>query len=100
MKKIPLATVALLIVVAPASAFYQGALKYRDRMIDAALVFAYYEKCNAGQIPADLKKRAEENLKFAGPSAAAWSKGDVASMIKKIGVKSFCEEYRHELTTG
>jgi hypothetical protein len=84
----------------PALSWYQGALKYRDSLVDAALVFAYYEKCNAGPIPSDLKGRAGEKLNMAGPSAAKEARGDVAALIKKLGVKRFCEEYRRELTTG
>jgi len=82
------------------SSWYQGALKYRDALVDAALVFAYYEKCKAGPIPSDLKGRAGEKLNMAGPSAAKEARGDVAALIKKLGVKRFCEEYRRELTTG
>jgi hypothetical protein len=37
---------------------------------------------------------------MAGPSAARWSRGGVEAVIKKLGVKRFCEEYRRELTTG
>ena len=100
----PLAKVTLAAALAlsatPALSWYQGALKNRDYLVDAALVFAYYEKCNAGPIPPDLKKRAEEKLNMAGPSAARWSRGDVKALIKKLGVKRFCEEYRRELTTG
>jgi hypothetical protein len=91
---------ALALSATPALSWYQGALKNRDCMVDAALVFAYYEKCNAGPIPPDLKGRAEEKLNMAGPSAARWSRGDVEAVIKKLGVKRFCEEYRRELTTG
>jgi Rap1a immunity proteins len=91
---------ALALSATPALSWYQGALKNRDYLVDAALVFAYYEKCNAGPIPPDLKKRAEEKLNMAGPSAARWSRGDVEALIKKLGVKRFCEEYRRELTTG
>jgi hypothetical protein len=42
---------ALALSATPALSWYQGALKNRDYMVDAALVFAYYEKCNAGPIP-------------------------------------------------
>ena len=55
-------TAALAVSATPALSWYQGALKHRDYMVDAALVFAYYEKCNAGPIPSDLKGRAEENV--------------------------------------
>jgi hypothetical protein len=91
---------ALGLSATPALSWYQGALKNRDYMVDAALVFAYYEKCNAGPIPSDLKGRAEEKLNMAGPSAAKGARGDVAALIKKLGVRQFCEEYRRELTTG
>src|SRR5262245_17761705 len=67
---------ALALSAAPALSWYQGALKYRDYTVDAALVFAYYEKCNAGPIPPELKGRADEKLNMAGPSAARWAKGD------------------------
>jgi Ssp1 endopeptidase immunity protein Rap1a len=39
-------------------------------------------------------------LNMAGPSAARWAKGHVATLIKKLGVRQFCEEYRRELRTG
>ena len=92
-------TAALALSATPALSWYQGALKHRDYMVDAALVFAYYENCNAGPIPSDLKGRAKEKLNMAGPSAARWSRGDVAALIKKLGIRQFCEEYRRELTT-
>jgi hypothetical protein len=71
---------ALALSASPALSWYQGALKYRDYTVDAALVFAYYEKCNAGPIPPDLKGRADEKLNMAGPSAARWARGDVATL--------------------
>ena len=97
---ITLLAAALALSVTPALSWYQGALKHRDYMVDAALVFTYYEKCDAGPIPSDLKARAEEKLNMAGPSAARGARGDVAALVKKLGVKQFCEEYRRELTTG
>ena len=77
---ITLLAAALALSATPALSWYQGALKNRDYMVDAALVFTYYEKCNAGPIPSDLKARAEEKLNMAGPSAARWAKGDVATL--------------------
>jgi hypothetical protein len=83
-----------------ALAWYDGQLQYRDLMLDAALVFAYYGKCGAGPIPADMRKRAEERLGMAGSSAAAGAKRDVAALINKLGVKKFSDEYRREVTAG
>jgi hypothetical protein len=101
MIKLPLiaALLATSAAFSPALSWYQGALRSRDLMVDAALVFAYYEKCNAGPMPTDIKGRAEEKLNMAGPSAAAGAKADVKALIKKLGVKQFCDEYRHEVAT-
>ncbi len=87
-------------MTAPAFAWYQNELKHRDFMTDAALVFAYYEKCDAGPIPTDVRKRAEEKLNMAGPSAAAGARKDVSALVKKLGTKTFCEQYRREVMTG
>jgi hypothetical protein len=75
-------TAAVLVAMtAPAFAWYQNELKHRDFMTDAALVFAYYEKCDAGQIPTDVRKRAEEKLNMAGSSAAATRLSPVPSRL-------------------
>jgi Rap1a immunity proteins len=84
----------------PAFAWYNGALQQRDLIVDAALVFAYYEKCGVGPIPADIGKRAEDGLHMAGPSTARGAKADVRALIKKLGIKKFCDEYRREVTAG
>jgi hypothetical protein len=78
----------------------RGALQYRDLIVDSALVFAYHDKCGAGPIPTDVAKRAKDGLNMAGPSAAAGAKRDVADLVKKLGVKKFCDEYRREVAGG
>jgi hypothetical protein len=91
---------ALIAPATPAFAWYQGALKHRDLILDAALVFAYYEKCDAGPIPAAVKERAEKSLNMAGPSTAAGARRDVKALITKLGVRSFCSEYQRDITAG
>src|SRR5260370_28632126 len=99
-RRMLMAAACLVAMTAPAFAWYQNELKHRDFMTDAALVFAYYEKCDAGQIPTDVRKRAEEKLNMAGSSAAAGARRDVSALVKKLGVKTFCEQYRREVMTG
>jgi hypothetical protein len=77
-------TAALAVSATPALSWYQGALKHRDYMVDGALVFAYYEKCNAGPIPSDLKGRAEEKLNMAGPSAARHWHGRASDQQRRL----------------
>jgi hypothetical protein len=91
------ASLVALTGIAPANAWYEGALQYRDLMVDSALVFAYHEKCGAGPIPTDVAKRAKDGLNMAGPSTAAGAKRDIAALVKKLGVKTFCDEYRREV---
>jgi hypothetical protein len=102
MKRVSLLLLALTGVTSTtALAWYDGALHYRDLMVDSALVFAYHERCGgAGPIPADIRKRAEPGLKMAGPSAAAGARRDVEALIKKLGLKKFCDEYRREMVAG
>jgi Rap1a immunity proteins len=83
-----------------ALAWYDGALQQRDLMVDSALVFAYHKRCGARPIPADVRKRAEAGLNMAGPSFAAGKKRDVDALIKKLGLKKFCDEYRREMVAG
>jgi Rap1a immunity proteins len=101
-KTLTLLTAAVLIGttgIAPtiALAWYEGALQYRDLIVDSALIFAYHEKCSAGPIPTDVAKRAKDGLNMAGPSTAAGAKRDVAALVKKLGIKKFCDEYRREV---
>jgi hypothetical protein len=84
----------------PRICLVSGALEYRDLIVDAALVFAYHEKCNAGPIPAAIKERAEKSLRMAGPSTAAGAQRDVKALITKLGVTSFCTEYERDITAG
>src|SRR5436190_18361882 len=95
-KKLLLITAITLAAVTPAFCWYEGTLRYRDRTVDAALTFAYYDKCGVGQMPADLKSFAISELNVAGPSNARGVKNDVEGMVKKLGIKTFCEAFRRD----